>query len=95
MGVLAAWIVKDIVLFPLTWRAYEREGEKKTNTVIGKTGFARDRLNPKGYVSVCGELWRAELSGECLTVEKGEAVRVNEVKGLTLLVEKTDQNVSP
>ena len=94
-GVLAAWILKDIVLFPLTWRAYERDGEKKTNTIIGRTGIARDRLAPSGYVTVRGELWRAETTGKCSNVEKGEAVRVNDIKGLTLLVEKTDQSTIP
>ena len=94
-GVLTAWIVKDIVLFPITWRAYERDGEKKTNTLIGTTGIARDRLAPSGYVTVRGELWRAETTGNGLNVEKGEAVRVNEIKGLTLLVEKTDQSTIP
>ena len=54
--------------------------------MIGKVGEARRTLEPKGEVFIEGELWKAQsISGK---IEKGEHVRVKEIKGLTLIVEK-------
>ena len=58
--------------------------------MLGKVGIALTDLNPKGEVRVQGEIWRAEsLSGD---IEKGEWVTVKNLKGLVVMVEKT-QNV--
>ena len=54
--------------------------------MVGKTGVAFTDLSPKGEVRVVGEIWRAEsISGD---IAKGEQVKVKEVRGLMVLVEK-------
>jgi membrane-bound serine protease (ClpP class) len=62
--------------------------------MIGARGIAQERLAPSGYVLVGRELWRAEMMEPGSAVEKGEAVRVREIKGLTLMVEReTDEEM--
>ncbi len=59
--------------------------------LIGEIGIARTRLDPSGMVLVHGELWRAEsLSG---IIEEGEEVRVKEVLGLKIKVERIKKGV--
>jgi membrane-bound serine protease (ClpP class) len=54
--------------------------------MLGQTGIARGALSPEGHVLVQGELWRAVARGA--PVEEGSQVRVVDVQGLTLTVEK-------
>jgi membrane-bound serine protease (ClpP class) len=54
--------------------------------LVGQTGVARGALSPEGQVLVQGELWRAVARGA--PVEEGSRVRVIDVQGLTLTVEK-------
>lgn len=56
-------------------------------SLVGAKDIAKERLAPSGYIRVCGELWKARLQQGCPPVVEGEAVRVNERHGLTLLVE--------
>jgi membrane protein implicated in regulation of membrane protease activity len=83
--VIVAWVIKDILLFPLVRRAYEDIPDNKG--MKGTTGIAQERLAPAGYIWIHGELWRARLVYDDGVVEKGEAVRVRDIRGLTLLVE--------
>jgi membrane-bound serine protease (ClpP class) len=54
-------------------------------SMIGETAEAFDTLNPTGKVRMRGEIWNAvSISG---MVNKGEKLRVKEVKNLTLYVE--------
>jgi len=57
--------------------------------LLGQTGIARERLQPEGQVLVQGELWRAVARGT--PVEEGARVRVVDVNGLTLTVEKAGE----
>lgn len=77
------WIIKDVILFPFVWRAYEKN---IPNSIIGSTGVAVDQLSPAGYVRINGELWRARISKDDSIIEKGETVKVKGVDGLTLTV---------
>jgi membrane-bound serine protease (ClpP class) len=56
--------------------------------LVGQVGVARETLAPAGQVQVQGELWRAVARGA--PVEPGARVRVVEVNGLTLTVEKAE-----
>lgn len=94
-SIIGFWIVLDVVLFPLTWRAYDRERPGRSRSMIGERGIARERLAPSGYVQVHGELWRAEIIDGSVPVEKGRFVEIVKMDGLTLFVEpvaKDDQN---
>jgi membrane-bound serine protease (ClpP class) len=57
--------------------------------MVGKTGSALTDLRPTGEVRILGEIWRAEsASGE---IQKGELVKVKVLKGLIVVVEKTEE----
>ena len=60
--------------------------------LLGATGVAQQPLAPSGQVLVHGELWQAESNAP---VNPGEPVRVQAVRGLTLLVERIPAVHSP
>ena len=61
-----------------------------TPALVGQTGVVRGALSPGGQVMIHGELWQAVARGEA-PVEEGARVRVVDVNGLTLTVEKTGE----
>jgi membrane protein implicated in regulation of membrane protease activity len=85
------WVAKDTILFPFTWRAYDWDRLRNANPMVGSRGSAEDRLAPSGYVRVHGELWQAEVMEDGPPVEKGQAVRVRGIRGLTLLVQPNNE----
>jgi membrane-bound serine protease (ClpP class) len=57
--------------------------------LIDKIGLANETLDPKGMVLIHGELWQSEsLSG---VINKGEKIRVKEMQGFKLFVEKVSE----
>ena len=86
-GMVGLWVVKDVILFPFVWRSYDQDRYADANTMIGLRGIVKDRLAPSGYVEVHGELWQAEVVEGATYVESGDAVRVKEIRGLTLIVQ--------
>jgi membrane protein implicated in regulation of membrane protease activity len=86
-GIIALWVVKDVVLFFFVWRAYDQDRHTDANTMIGLRGIVKDRLAPSGYVEVHGELWRAEVMEGASPVNSGENIRVRGIRGLTLIVQ--------
>jgi len=86
-AIVALWVIKDVALFPFVWRAYVGGDAGRTHSMVGELGRARERLAPSGYVLVRGELWKAEVKDGNPAIEKGEAVRVRGIRGLTLIVE--------
>jgi membrane protein implicated in regulation of membrane protease activity len=76
------WIIKDIILFPFVWRAYD----SAASAMIGARGTASEQLDPSGHVRIKGELWRARVSGDGQSIEKGRAILVMDIRGLTLIV---------
>jgi len=66
-------------------KAQRRKGMTGVEGMIGDTGEVTDTLDPSGTIRVQGEIWNAEsLAG---TIEKGEKVRIKEMKNLKLYVE--------
>jgi membrane protein implicated in regulation of membrane protease activity len=82
------WIAKDLVLYPLLKRAYEPGGHGYTSRLLGARALAREDLAPRGYVSVAGELWRAEARDEDGPIRAGERVVVTGAVGTRLLVRR-------
>ena len=83
------WVIKDLAMYPVTRIAYEPQGGGQgADALLGALGVAQEDLAPEqtGYVLVGAELWRAQLCGD-QSVAKGAAVRVTEVRDLTLQVE--------
>jgi len=87
-GFIALWLIKDAVLFPFVWRAYDRDRSKELQTIVGGEGIVEERLAPTGYIRVHGELWQAEGVGADVSIERGETVRIRGIKGLRLQVER-------
>jgi len=92
-GIVAFWVVKDIVMFPVVWRAYDQNRAGDATSIVGMRGTATERLAPWGYIRIRGELWRAEVMEGGSPIEKGERIRVMEIEGLTLLVQPEDEGV--
>ena len=84
-GLPVAWFVKDMALYPLVRSAYEIDDTPPIARLIGRVGTAAQRLAPRGYVRVRGELWRAETDAGA-AVEPEATVEVVGAAGLTLRV---------
>lgn len=84
----AAWVAKDVALFPFLRRAYEDgdDGDAR-GLVVGATAIATEPLAPEGFVRAGSELWRAELAPGSPRVAAGSRVRVRAIDGLRLIVE--------
>ena len=87
--IAAAWVVKDLIAYPFVRRAYERS-RTATEALIGAVGVVRDPLAPSGWVTIRGEVWRAELAARgAEPLPAGRMVRVESVEGRTLRVVPT------
>ena len=87
-SIIGFWMVKDALLFPVVWRAYDWDRPGRSRSMIGQSAIAKERLAPSGYIQVHGELWRAEKIGGGPPIEAGQPVRIVEMKGLTLFVKE-------
>ncbi|MCY4660053.1 MAG: NfeD family protein [Acidobacteria bacterium] len=85
VGLPVAWFVKDMALYPLVRSAYEIDDTPPIARLIGRVGTAAQRLAPRGYVRVRGELWQAETDAGA-AVEPEATVEVVGAAGLTLRV---------
>lgn len=81
-GIISVWILKDVILFFFTWKAYIPE---KDDIMIGKKGITLERITDTGYITINGEQWNA-LNRNVSPIEKGQEILVVERKGLTLFV---------
>ena len=82
-------IVKDVIMFPFTWRAYDKANQ---NAMIGAEGTVTDKLSPDGYIRIQGELWRAIVINSSSVIAEGETVTVIKIDGLTLHVQSRTGN---
>jgi membrane protein implicated in regulation of membrane protease activity len=90
-GLVALWVAKDVIFFPLTWRAYDWDRPGDANSMVGVRGITEQQLAPSGYIRARGELWKAELMGDGPPIGRGEAVYVRGIRGLTLLVQRDNE----
>jgi len=70
-------------------KAHRRKPEAGSEELIGEVGKVVEDLTPEGVVKVHGELWKAR-SRDGSVIRVGEKVRVVEVNGLTLTVERIE-----
>ena len=87
IGLFALLVAKDVLLYPYLRSAYEIE-ESGAALLVGLKGVAKDRLDPGGYVSVRGELWRARVENGSEAIQSGASVRVVAGDRMTLTVVK-------
>ena len=85
-------VIKDIALYPFVWRAYDPESPTLTNRMEGAQGIAIEDLHPTGYVEIGAERWQAEVTGDGPSIRRGQRVRVQGIRGLTLLVQLDTEN---
>lgn len=86
VGAFVVWVVKDIAMYPLV-RGVFAPSRTGPEAFIGARGVVADALAPLGYVTLNGELWRAESLRPQQAVPVGAPVVVRAVHGLTFLVE--------
>jgi membrane-bound serine protease (ClpP class) len=83
----AAWIAKDVALYPLLRHAYEVDPRTEMEKLVGCEVVVRRSLDPSGLVAMKGEIWRAEAAeAERLPVPTGTRVRIETHRGLVLVV---------
>jgi membrane-bound ClpP family serine protease len=92
LGIWLAWVVKDIVLFPQIQLLEASKPKTGKEGLIGKKAVARGRLDPSGYVFVGGELWNAEVVPEDRPTAEGTTVKIQDVRGLTLVVNRASES---
>lgn len=88
---VGAWIIKELVTVPFTWRLYIRPRMSPTELMIDQYGVAMEKLDPKGFVQFHSELWEAEAADPRAVIEKGKTVRILEVREMKLIVEKVKE----
>jgi membrane-bound ClpP family serine protease len=93
-ALIACAILKDVIMFPFVWRAYDWERPSPYHSVIGERGLVKSRLDPAGTIQVRGELWKAECRDADQAIESGQFVQVLEMNGLTLVVEPWSSRLS-
>ncbi|MBI2956230.1 MAG: nodulation protein NfeD [Acidobacteria bacterium] len=85
-SVVGFWVGVCAVALRLVVKAHRRPVRSGVAAVVGAEGIVKTALNPRGVVLVEGEDWNAEA--ETAPVAAGEKIRVLEVRGLTLRVER-------
>ena len=95
ISIISLWVAKEIILFPLVWRAYDPLRSQASHAMIGKRGLTKERLAPTGYILVHGELWKAEKMVDEPPIEINKWVRVREIAGLKLFVVPDDTDCRP
>lgn len=84
-SVLALWIVKDLLLYPVMRRYYRATPPQQR--MIGARGVTLSPLAPRGFVRVRGEIWQAQPADGTARVPEGTDIHVCDIRGLLLFVE--------
>jgi membrane protein implicated in regulation of membrane protease activity len=91
-ALFGALVLKDLVLFPLTRKAYEPGPLHGAAELLGSEVRVESALSPDGYVRAGAERWRASLfEAEGASLHEGDMARVRELRGLTLIVEPIER----
>ncbi|MCP5060422.1 MAG: hypothetical protein GY937_27305 [bacterium] len=91
LAAVGCWVLKDALMFRFVRKAYEPGDGRTPRDVRGAIGTATEEVAPEGYVRIGSELWRGRLAEGSEPVAKGECVRVVEVHGLMVVVEREAQ----
>lgn len=84
-GIMAVWVIKDAILYPICKRAFEDSHPVETMKLIGLEGETANTLDPKGLVRVNGELWSAQALDDT-AIAAGSRIRITGAEGLILFV---------
>ena len=86
IGIAMGLLFAVILTFAL--RTLRSPVQSGVQTLVGKSGFAKNDIGDTGQVLVGSELWSAEIAEGSGQIHAGESVEVVEVKGLRLKVRK-------
>lgn len=81
-----AWVLKDLLLYPLLRPAYETGVKTGSAALVGARGVAEENLAPQGYIRVRGELWRAVATPADQVVNAGTEVEIVSADGMRVFV---------
>jgi membrane protein implicated in regulation of membrane protease activity len=87
-----AWVLKDVMLYPLLHRAYQTNVKTGSQALVGARGFAHDDLSPKGFVRVQGELWNARALPADQMIVAGTEVEIVSAERMTVFVRTVAPN---
>jgi len=87
-----AWVLKDLMLYPLLHRAYQTNVKTGLQALVGARGFAHDDLSPKGFVRVQGELWNARALLADQMIVAGTEVEIVSAERMTVFVRTVAPN---
>ncbi|HHI01433.1 MAG TPA: NfeD family protein [Thermococcus litoralis] len=88
LAVIGFLIFKDVIAVKFLWEVFDKRVEVGPEALIGKEAMVVEELNPKGVVKIGNELWIAEcING---AAKRGEKVKIIEVRGTRLLVERQE-----
>lgn len=95
--VVGGMIVGGFVMFVIERANLAKETPVKSGPeeLIGRSAEVRESLDPKGQVFVDGGLWQAELSDPSGSARIGEEVKVEALRGLTLVVGRVGEEPVP
>jgi membrane-bound ClpP family serine protease len=87
LGIVAVWIAKDVLMYRSMRRYYEAQPAERR--IVGEEGITLCSIDPSGFVRVRGEIWQAHIAPDEQPLAEGVHVRVCDVAGLVLRVERT------
>ena len=82
----SVWVLKDLMLYPLLYRAYQTNVKTGLQALVGARGFVHDDLSPKGFVRVQGELWSAQALPAGQMIVAGTEVEIVRAERMTVFV---------
>lgn len=93
MGIGAAWLIKDAIMYPFVKRAFEptNPGDSGPAGLVGRIGTTTRELAPAGFIRVRGELWQAEHVESDQSLPADCAVQIVEARGMVLIVRRPQQ----
>ena len=89
-ALLAIWVLKDLLLYPWLRAAYLPADGRPAAKLVGASGLAEQELAPEGLVRIGRELWTASIDAGGSAVPVGSRIAVKGVRGLKLIVERTE-----
>jgi len=82
----SVWLLKDLLLYPLTRTAYETAAKTGPAALVGTKGVAEGNLAPDGYIRIRGELWRAVSEPADQMIFAGTQVEILSAEGMRVYV---------
>lgn len=90
-ALLLAWLIKDAVMYRFVKVAYAPDSELQRDPLLGARAVVTRPLEPRGWVRVGAERWRAVAAEGSARIPVGTPVRVRERRALTLVVEPGEE----